>query len=87
MHTPARKHPTRARQETSYLVLGLQPESPRKSTLRRIKTFAKSMGAHILCTTQRIVINLRKMDQRKPISMPPRKVERNPILLSSLLPN
>ncbi len=66
---------------------GSMSKSPKKSGLRSIATFARSMGVCILRTTRRSVISMRKMDQRKPTSAPPRKAERNPILLSSLLPS
>jgi hypothetical protein len=82
-HNPARKLPTRARKETSNLVLMLLSESPRKSTLRRIATSERSMGAHILCPIQETVVSMRNTKWRRPISMPPRKVERNPFPQSS----
>jgi hypothetical protein len=34
------------------------------------------MGACILCITQKIVVSMRKRDWKKPIFMPPRKVEK-----------
>jgi hypothetical protein len=82
-HNPARKLPTRARKETSNLVLMLLSEFPRKSTLRKIATSARSMGVHILLPIQETVVSMRDTEWRRPNSMPPRKVERNPFLQSS----
>jgi hypothetical protein len=79
MHHPTRKLPIRARKETRDLVLSLRPEFQRKFALRSIVTSARSMGAHILHTTQKIVIIMKKTDWKKPISMPLRTMERNPI--------
>jgi hypothetical protein len=56
------------------------PESQRKLVLRRIATYARGMGAHTLCTIQEIVISMTRTERRKPISAPPRKAKRNPIL-------
>ncbi len=50
-----------------------------------IATSARSIRMRILCTIQETVVSLRKTEWRKPIFMPPRKAERNPILQSSLL--
>jgi hypothetical protein len=60
---------------------------PRKFALRSIATSARSMGAHILCTTQKIVISMRKLDWKKPISVLLRKAETNPNLQRTLLCN
>ncbi len=79
MHNPTRKLPTRARKETRDLVLSLWLESPRKLTPWSIASSARSMGARILRTTGDIVVSMRKTGWRKPISVPPRKTERNPI--------
>jgi hypothetical protein len=87
IHNPPRKLPTRARMETRDLVLSLQLKSPRKLAPRSIATSARSKGAHIPCTTGRIVVGMRKMEQKNPNSAPPRKAERNPIPQSSLLHN
>jgi hypothetical protein len=57
----------------------LLSESPRKLAPRSIATSARSMGVHILHTTGKIIISMRKADQKKPISVPLGKVERNPI--------
>jgi hypothetical protein len=65
MLNPARKLPTRARKETSNLVVMLLSESPGKLTPRSIATSARSMGAQILCTIQETVISMRKMEWRK----------------------
>jgi hypothetical protein len=65
----------------SNLVPNLWPESPRKSPLRSIATCARSMGGvHTPCTIPRTVVGMRKKERRKPISVPPREPERNPIL-------
>jgi hypothetical protein len=47
---------------------------------RSIATCARSMGSSTPCTIPRIVIGMRKMERRKPISVLPRKVERSPTL-------
>jgi hypothetical protein len=79
MHNPTGKITIRARKETRDLVLSLWPESPRIFALRSIATSARNMGAHILHMTQKIDVSMIKTDQKKQISMPPRKAERNPI--------
>jgi hypothetical protein len=76
---PERKLPTRARKETNNLVLSLLPASQRKLTPRSIATSARSMGMCTLHTIQETVVSMKKTGWRKPISTPPRKVERNPI--------
>jgi hypothetical protein len=48
---------------------------PRKSDLRSISNSARSMGAHIPCTTLVIVVGLRRTEQRNPVSALPRKAE------------
>jgi hypothetical protein len=79
MHNPARKLPTRARKETSNLVLMLPSESPIKLAPRSIATSARSIEACILCTIRETVVSMRKTEWRKPFFAPPRRVERNPI--------
>jgi hypothetical protein len=51
------------------------PKFPRKSALRSIATYARSMGAHIPHTTLLIIIGLRRMERRNPISAPLRKAD------------
>ena len=48
---------------------------PRKSVLRRTATCARSMGAHIPCTTLVIVVGLTRTERGNPISAPLRKAE------------
>jgi hypothetical protein len=48
----------------------LQSECPRRFALRSIATCARSMGAHIPCTTHVSVIGLKKTERRNPISVP-----------------
>jgi hypothetical protein len=81
-HNPMRKLLTRVRKETRQILLS---EFSKKLAPRSIATSARSMGARILRTPQETVVSMRKMGQRKPISVPPRKAERNPIPPSSLL--
>ena len=60
------------------LVPILQSGFPRKSTLkslRSIANYARSMGVHIPHTTLVIVIGLRRMEKRNPVSAPPRKAD------------
>jgi hypothetical protein len=47
---------------------------PKKSALRSIAAYARSIGAHIQCTTLVIVVGLRRRERRNPVSPPPRKV-------------
>jgi hypothetical protein len=73
-----RKLPTRARKETTDLVLNIRPESPRKLDL-----YKKHGGVYTMHNTRDCGI-IRKRCPRKPISTPPRKSERNPILHRTL---
>jgi hypothetical protein len=43
---------------------------------RSIATSARSMGVCILCTIRETVVSIRKTEPRKPISAPPRKLEK-----------
>jgi hypothetical protein len=52
---------------------------PKKSALRSIATCARIMGAHIPPTTHMIVVGLKRMKRRKPISAPLREAERKVI--------
>ncbi len=54
-------------------VLILLSGFPRKSALRSIANYARSMGAHIPHTTLVIVVGLRRTERRNPVSAPPRK--------------
>jgi hypothetical protein len=72
--------PTRARKGRSALVPILWSGFPRKSDLRSIETYARSMGAHIPPTALEIVVSMRKTEQKNPISVPLRKAERKAIL-------
>jgi hypothetical protein len=67
--------PIRARKGRNTLVPILRSGFPRKSTLRSIANYARSVGAHIPCTTLVIVVGLKKTDRRNPVSTPPRKVD------------
>jgi hypothetical protein len=67
--------PIRARKGRNALVLILRPGFPRKSALRSIATYARSMGAHIPHTTLLIVVGLRNPERRNPVSTPPRKAD------------
>ncbi len=71
--------PTRARKGRNALVPILRPGFPRKSNLRSIANFARSMGAHIPCTTLAIVIGLRRTERRNPVSAPLRKADKKSI--------
>jgi hypothetical protein len=57
-----------------------RPGFPRKSALRSIATYARSMGAHIPRTTLVIVVGLRRPERRNPVSVPPRKADIRVIL-------
>jgi hypothetical protein len=46
---------------------------PRKSTLRSIATCARSIGAHIPCTTLVIVIGLKRTERKNQVSLPAKK--------------
>ncbi len=48
---------------------------PKKSALRSIANYARSMGAHIPCTTLVIVVGLRRTERRNPVSALPRKAD------------
>ena len=72
--------PTSARKGRNALVPILRPGFPRKSTLRSIATYARSMGVHIPRTTLVIVVGLRRMERRNPVSAPPRKADIRVIL-------
>jgi hypothetical protein len=67
--------PIRARKERNALVPILRSGFPRKSTLRSIANYARSMGVHIPCTTLVTVVGLRRTERGNPVSMPPRKVD------------
>jgi hypothetical protein len=71
---------TRARKGRNLLVLIPRPGFPRKFALRSIATCARSMGAHIPCTTLVIVIGLKRTERRNQISTPLRKAERKVVL-------
>jgi hypothetical protein len=70
---------TRAKKGRNALVPIPRSGSPRKSALRSIATCARSMGVHIPCTTLVIVVGLKRMERRNPISAPLRKAERKVI--------
>jgi hypothetical protein len=57
------------------LVPILRSGFPRKSALRSIGTYARSMGAHIPLTTLVIVVGLRRTERRNPVSTPLRKAD------------
>jgi hypothetical protein len=57
---------------------------PKKAHTEKHATSARNMGAHIPCTTPRIVVGTKKAEWKQPISAPPRKAERNPITQSTL---
>jgi hypothetical protein len=67
------------RKGRSALLPILWPGFPRKSDLRRTVTCARSMGACIPHTTLAIVVGLKRMGRRDPISAPLRKAEREAI--------
>jgi hypothetical protein len=69
--------PTRVRKGRSIPVPILRSRFPRKSNLRRIATYARSMGARIPLTRLVNVIGMRKTEQRNLVSMLLRKAERN----------
>ena len=64
--------------------MSLQPESARKFAIRSIVTSARNMGAHILHTTEKIVISMRKTEWKKPNSCTTKKgrMKPNPSKLS-----
>ncbi len=57
------------------LVPILRSRFPRKSALRSIATYARSMGVHIPRTTLVSVIDLRRTERRNPVSAPLRKAD------------
>ncbi len=57
------------------LVPILRSGFPRKSALRRIANYARSMGAHTPCMTLMIFIGLRRTERRNPVSVPLRKAD------------
>ncbi len=65
----------RAKKGRNPLVPILRPGFPRKSALRSIAIYARSMGAHIPHTTLMIVVGLRGAERRNPVSVLPRKVD------------
>jgi hypothetical protein len=67
--------PIRARKGRNALVPILLPGFPRKSALRSIATYARSMGAHIPHTTHVIFVDSKRTEKRNPVSAPPRKVD------------
>jgi hypothetical protein len=67
--------PKRARKGRNALVPILRSGFPRKSTLRSIETYARTMGVHIPRTTLVIVIGLRRTEGRNPVSGPLRKTD------------
>jgi hypothetical protein len=71
--------PTRARKGKSVPVLILQLGFPRKSDLRSIAIYARSMGAHIPLTRLVNVVSKRKTEQTSLVSMPLRKAERKTV--------
>jgi hypothetical protein len=75
-----RKLCTAIKRVQSLLVLTIVPESQRRYVPRNTATFAKSMGAHTLCTILAIAVVSRKTEWKNPISAPLGKMERNPIL-------
>jgi hypothetical protein len=72
--------PIRARKGRNALVPILRPVFPRKSALRSIVAYARSMGAHIPHTTLVIVTGLRRTERRNLVSAPPRKADIRVIL-------
>jgi hypothetical protein len=69
--------------EARDLVQNLLTRCLRKLILRSIATCARNMGAHIPCTTHKIVVDTRRMEKRNPTSKQPRMVQENPIPQSS----
>jgi hypothetical protein len=57
----------------------------KKLAPRSIGTYARGMGVHILHTIQEIVVSMTRAERRKPISVLPRKAERNPIPHGNIL--
>jgi hypothetical protein len=69
--------PKRARKGRNTLVPFLQLGFPRKSSLKSIATYARSIGVHIPRTTLVIAVGLRRMERRNLVSPPPRKAGYN----------
>jgi hypothetical protein len=67
--------PIRARKGQNALVPILWSGFPRKSALKSIATYARSMGACIPCTTLVIDVGLRRTERRNPVSAPLRKAD------------
>jgi hypothetical protein len=67
--------PIRVRKGRNTLVPILLSGFPRKSALRSIATYARSMGAHIPRTTLVSVVGLRRMERRNPVSVMLRKAD------------
>ncbi len=65
----------RARKGRNTLVPILRSGFPRKSALRSIATYARSMGAHTPRTTLVSVVGLRRMERRNPVSTLLRKAD------------
>jgi hypothetical protein len=55
------------------------PGFPKTSISRSIVTCARGMGVSTPCTIPRIVVGMRKMERRNPISVPLKKAVRKPI--------
>jgi hypothetical protein len=74
--------PTKARKGRNALVPILWAGFPSKSalkSLRSIANYARSMGAHIPCTTQVIVVGTRRTEHKNLVSALLRKAERKTI--------
>jgi hypothetical protein len=67
--------PIRTRKGRNALVPILWSGFPRKSPLRSFATYARSMGAHIPCTTLVSVVGLRRTERRNLVSAPLRKAD------------
>jgi hypothetical protein len=67
--------PIRASKGRNALVPILRSGIPRKSALRSIATYARSMGVHIPCTTLVIVEGFEKDGKEKSSFAPLRKVD------------
>ncbi len=67
--------PIRVRKGRNALVPILRSGFPRKSALRSIATYARSMRVHIPRTTLVIVVGLRRTERRNPVSVPLRKAD------------
>ncbi len=87
MRHPARKLLTRTRQEPSSPVMVPQSRLTRNSFLRSLASCARNLGARILRMLPKIAASMRKTEQQKLISTPPRRQVRNPIQQSSRSPN